>query len=110
MVHGMVHTETAWCQPRLDHGGGDDMASQRQLRQQEEQGATLPVWTVESVRGLGLTTTIDKAASILGISRTKAYALAKQDDFPIKLVRAGRRYLVPTPALIDLLTGGRTAE
>jgi hypothetical protein len=86
------------------------MASQRQLRQQEEQGATLPVWTVESVRGLGLTTTIDKAASILGISRTKAYALAKQDDFPIKLVRAGRRYLVPTPALIDLLTGGRTAE
>jgi hypothetical protein len=62
-------------------------------------------WTVESVRGLGLTTTVDVAASILGISRTKAYALAKQDEFPIKLVRAGRRYLVPIPALLDLLSG-----
>ena len=83
------------------------MASQRQLRQHDDQGATVPAWTVDSVRSLGLTTTIDKAASILGISRTKAYALAKDGDFPIKLVRAGRRYLVPTPALIDLLTGGR---
>ncbi len=64
-------------------------------------------WTVESVRGLGLTTTVDTAASILGISRTKAYALAKDGEFPIKLVRIGRRYLVPIPALLDLLTGGQ---
>jgi hypothetical protein len=63
------------------------------------------IWTIESVRGLGLTTTVGIAASILGISRTKAYALAKQDEFPIKLVRAGRRYLVPIPALLDLLGG-----
>jgi excisionase family DNA binding protein len=61
-------------------------------------------WTIESVRSLGLTTTVDTAASILGISRTKAYALAKTGDFPTRLVRVGRRYLVPIPALLDLLT------
>jgi excisionase family DNA binding protein len=64
-------------------------------------------WTMESVRSLGLTTTVDTAASILGISRTKAYALAKTGDFPTRLVRVGRRYLVPIPALLDLLTSDR---
>jgi excisionase family DNA binding protein len=66
-------------------------------------------WTVESVRNLGLTTTVDTAASILGISRTKAYALAKGGNFPIRLVRVGRRYLVPIPPLLDLLTGDKVA-
>jgi hypothetical protein len=60
-------------------------------------------WTVETVRRLGLTTDVETAASILGISRTKAYALARSEEFPVRLVRAGRRYLVPTPALLDLL-------
>jgi len=68
-----------------------------------------PVWTIEAVRRLGLTTTIESAASILGIGRTKAYALAKDGDFPIKLIRIGRRYLVPTQALLDLLAVERRA-
>jgi hypothetical protein len=50
---------------------------------------------------------VNTAASILGVSRTKAYVLAKDSDFPVKLVRVGRRYLVPIPALLDLLAGGR---
>jgi hypothetical protein len=54
---------------------------------------------------LGLTTTVDTAASILRISRTKAYALAKDGDVPVRLVRTGRRNLVPIPPLLDLLTG-----
>lgn len=64
-------------------------------------------WTVESVRALGLTTTVEIAASILGISRTKAYTLAKSGEFPVRLVRVGRRYLVPTSALLELRTSGR---
>jgi excisionase family DNA binding protein len=67
--------------------------------------ADVPVWTVEAVRGLGLTTTVETASSILGISRTTAYALAKHGKFPVRLVRIGRRYLVPTAALLDLLVG-----
>jgi excisionase family DNA binding protein len=66
-------------------------------------------WTVEDVQRLGLTTTVDTAASILGISRTKAYALAKSGDFPVRLIQIGRRYLVPTTALLDLLTPGSAA-
>jgi len=60
-------------------------------------------WTMESVQALGLTTTVDTAASILRSRRTKAYGLAKSGDFPVKLVRVGRRYLVPVPGLLDLL-------
>ena len=62
------------------------------------------------MRDLGLTTTVDTAASILGISRTKAYALAKHGESPIKFVRIGRRYLVAIPALLNLLTGGPSSE
>jgi hypothetical protein len=61
------------------------------------------VWTAEAVLGLGLTTDIETAASILGISRTKAYALASSGEFPVRLIRAGRRYLVPVPVLLGLL-------
>lgn len=60
-------------------------------------------WTPESVRQLGLTTDVATAGSILGIGRTKAYELAKNGEFPVAIVRVGRRYLVPTSALLTLL-------
>jgi hypothetical protein len=60
-------------------------------------------WTPEAVRRLGLTTDVATAGSILGIGRTKAYELAKNGDFPVAIVRVGRRYLVPTSALLTLL-------
>jgi amino acid transporter len=66
------------------------------------------VWSIEAVQQLGLSTTVDVAASIIGISRTKAYALAKSGQFPVRLVRVGRRYIVPTTALLNLLTAGST--
>jgi excisionase family DNA binding protein len=66
-------------------------------------------WTVAAVQRLGLTTTVDTAASVLGISRTKAYALAKSGEFPVPLIRVGRRYLVPTTALLELLSPGSAA-
>src|SRR5262249_25402966 len=102
---------TGWSTPRR-HGASrpriteEKTMTRQQLRRDDDQAVTAPAWTVESVRSLGLTTTGDNAASILGISRTKAYALAKQGEFPVKLVRAGRRYLVPVPALLLLLTHG----
>jgi|RhiMetdeSRZDD1v2_1073273.scaffolds.fasta_scaffold828753_1 hypothetical protein len=61
------------------------------------------VWTIESVQRLGITTDIETAASILGIGRTKAYELAKAGEFPVKIVRVGRRYVVPIPAILRLL-------
>lgn len=60
-------------------------------------------WTVQAVQELGVTTDVETAGAILGIGRTKAYELAKAGQFPVKIIRVGRRYLVPTPALLQLL-------
>jgi hypothetical protein len=61
------------------------------------------VWTVEAVRGLGMTTDVATAAAILGFGRTKAYELAKNGQFPVQTLRIGRRYLVPVSAILRLL-------
>src|SRR4051794_168428 len=53
------------------------------------------VWTPATVRGLGMTTDVETAGEIVGIGRSKAYELAKQGKFPVKLLRIGRRYVVP---------------
>ncbi|MDT5027425.1 MAG: hypothetical protein QOE61_3851 [Micromonosporaceae bacterium] len=68
--------------------------------------ATTPeptTWTAEAVRRLGMTTDVETAGAILGIGRTKAYKLAKDGEFPVKLLRIGRRDVVPIPALMTLL-------
>jgi hypothetical protein len=64
---------------------------------------TTTAWTPEAVRQLGLTTDIATAGAILGIGRSKAYQLAKTGEFPVTILRVGRRYLVPTTALLALL-------
>ena len=69
--------------------------------------STLPdnttVWTPENIRQLGMTTDVGTAGAILGIGRSKAYELAKNGDFPVAILRIGRRYLVPTSAILALL-------
>jgi hypothetical protein len=61
------------------------------------------IWTIEAVRNLGTTTDIETAGAILGIGRTKAYELAKEDAFPVSVLKIGRRYLVPVPPILELL-------
>jgi hypothetical protein len=71
--------------------------------QTNHQEAISTVWTVEAVRRLGLTTDIETAGSILGIGRTKAYELARAGNFPVKVLRNGRKYLVAVPAILRAL-------
>jgi hypothetical protein len=61
------------------------------------------VWTIEAVRGLGATVDVETAGAILGIGRSKSYELAKANEFPVRIIRIGRRYLVPTAAILELL-------
>ncbi|MFG1650953.1 helix-turn-helix transcriptional regulator [Micromonospora sp. NPDC049275] len=74
------------------------------------------VWTIERIRALGVTTTLATTASVLGISRSQAYRLAATNQFPIPLIRAGSRIIVPVAALLHLLqpdpaaTGGGRLE
>jgi hypothetical protein len=61
------------------------------------------VWTIEAVRNLGSTTDVETAGAILGIGRSKSYELAQSGEFPVRVLRIGRRYLVPIPSILALL-------
>ena len=61
------------------------------------------VWSLAEVHALGSGTDIETAASVLSIGRTKAYELAKDGEFPVRLTRVGRRYLVPVAGILRLL-------
>jgi hypothetical protein len=43
------------------------------------------------------------AAAAIGIGRTKAYTLAKQDKFPVTVKRVGTTYRVPVAELLRYL-------
>jgi hypothetical protein len=60
-------------------------------------------WTIQRIHDLGVVTDIPTAAAIIGISRSLAYQLAHDDRFPLPVIRAGQRYLVPVAAILDAL-------
>jgi hypothetical protein len=43
------------------------------------------------------------AARALGLGRTKAYELAKHEQFPCRVIKIGDTYRVPTAGLLELL-------
>lgn len=63
-----------------------------------------------SITQLRTTASVDlmTAAAALGLGRTKAYELARRDEFPCRVLRIGDNYCVPTPGLLELL--GASAE
>jgi hypothetical protein len=61
------------------------------------------VWTEEAIRALGAVTDLPTAASIFGLGRALAYELAKNDEFPVPVIRAGTRYRVPVAAILTAL-------
>ncbi len=61
------------------------------------------VWTIDAIRSLGATVDVETAGAILGIGRSKSYELAKADQFPVRILHIGRRYLVPTSDIMTLL-------
>jgi hypothetical protein len=62
-----------------------------------------PLWSEAQVRALGVTTDLVTAGAVLGIGRTTAHALARANEFPVPVLRVGRRYRVPTAPLLQLL-------
>lgn len=65
------------------------------------------VWTIDAVLKVGATTDVATAGAILGIGRSKSYELAKSGHFPVRVLRIGRRYLVPVPEILTLLGAGQ---
>jgi hypothetical protein len=60
-------------------------------------------WTVDAIRDLGVTTDIVTAGSILGMGRTKSHELARNNEFPVPILRIGHRYHVPISGLLHAL-------
>ncbi|MFZ0160941.1 MAG: helix-turn-helix domain-containing protein [Kineosporiaceae bacterium] len=50
-----------------------------------------------------MTTDLETAAEIIGIGRTLAYELARNGVFPVRLLRLGRRVVVPVTELLQVL-------
>ncbi|KAA9378955.1 helix-turn-helix domain-containing protein [Microbispora cellulosiformans] len=61
--------------------------------------------TLRDLQALPPTLDLMTAARILGIGRTKAYELAKKDQFPVRTIRISDLYRVSTPDLLRLLDG-----
>ena len=49
------------------------------------------------------TITVRRAACLLGISESGAYASVRDNEFPVKVIKIRGRYVVPTKPLLDLL-------
>lgn len=46
---------------------------------------------------------VETAARALGLGRTTAHALVRAGAFPVRVLRVGHKYRIPTAALLELL-------
>ncbi|WP_433171344.1 hypothetical protein [Actinoallomurus sp. CA-150999] len=95
------HTGPVRFRCRLGHAGGERIRTRR-LPDPE----AVEVRAGMSLAELGgLPTVVDlvTAGKALGLGRTKTYELAQAGEFPCRIIRVGKKYLVPTPELLALL-------
>ena len=59
--------------------------------------------TIDELRDLPATIDLPTAARALGLGRTKAYELARNGQFPCRILRIGSSYRIPTPELLRYL-------
>ncbi len=60
-------------------------------------------WTVEEVAALPVVIDLVTAGRVLGMGRTTAYEAVHRGDFPVPVLRIGRRYRVVTAHLRAVL-------
>ena len=63
----------------------------------------MPPLTFDELHALPTVVDLMTAARALGIGRTKAYQLAATGAFPVRIIRVGAAYHVPTPELLKVL-------
>lgn len=65
------------------------------------------VWTAADVAALGVRTDVPTAGEIIaGLCRDEAYRMVKRGDFPVPVVRVGRRLVVPVAPILHLMHTG----
>ena len=58
---------------------------------------------IQELLTLGVSTDLRTANRALGISDSQGYKLAASGDYPVPVIRAGGRYIVPTAGLLAAL-------
>jgi hypothetical protein len=62
------------------------------------------VWTAERIRACGVRMDgVDAVAAVYGYRSRKAYEMLAAGDVDFPVIRRGRRYVVPTSAVLKLL-------
>jgi hypothetical protein len=62
------------------------------------------IWTEDAVRALGVRTTVPIAGEIIaGWHRDDSYDAVKRGEFPVPVIRVGRRMVVPVAPILALL-------
>jgi hypothetical protein len=62
------------------------------------------IWTPEEVAALGVRTDVPTAGEIIaGLCKDEAYRLHKRGEFPVPVIKIGRRYVVPVAPILRLL-------
>jgi hypothetical protein len=59
--------------------------------------------TAEELLALPVVVNLETANRALGIGRSTGYALARAGEYPVKVLRVGNAYRVPTAELLKLL-------
>ncbi|WP_082079748.1 DNA-binding protein [Williamsia herbipolensis] len=65
--------------------------------------------TPDEFAALGVSTDLRTAAAALGIATSTAYAAARSGSFPVRTIKVGSRYVVPTAELRSALGLGDAA-
>lgn len=61
------------------------------------------VWSTDDILALGVLTDIVTAGSILGLGRTTAHKMAREETFPVPVIKVGHRYRVPVAGLLKVI-------
>jgi Helix-turn-helix domain len=65
--------------------------------------------TLAELLALPVSVDLETAGRALGMGRTKAHELARQQEFPCRVLRVGKKYRVPRSALFEALGLGPSA-
>jgi hypothetical protein len=70
----------------------------------------MPPLTFDELHALPTVVNLMTAARALDIGRTTAYQLAKAGQFPVRIIRVGTAYHVPTAELLKVLGVALTTQ
>jgi hypothetical protein len=64
-------------------------------------------WTEDAIRALGVRTTVPIAGEIIaGWHRDDSYDAVKRGEFPVPVIKVGRKMVVPVAPILELLCIG----